>query len=103
MDIFKPGVIGSNLKAGIIQLVNGIKHNLYYPDYLQWANITTIYKNKGSRLSLDSDRGIFVTSILKKTIDQLIYYDKCMNILMEICQIPTLGEGEKRISKIICS
>ena len=57
-EIFKPGVIGSNLRAGIIQLVNGIKHNFYYPDYLQWANITTIYKKRGSRLSLDSDSDI---------------------------------------------
>ena len=71
-EIFKPGVIGSNLRAGILQLANGIKQNFYYPDYLQWANITTIYKKRGSRLSLDSDRGIFVTSILKRTIDQLI-------------------------------
>ena len=43
---------------------------------MQLANITSIYKRKGSRNSLDSDRGIFVTNILKRIIDGLIYSDK---------------------------
>jgi hypothetical protein len=65
-EIFKPGVIGNNLKKGILLLVNGVKDNFHFPFFMQWANITTIYKSKGSRLCLDSDRGIFVINILKK-------------------------------------
>ena len=75
-DIFKPGVIGKNLRVGILLLVNGVKDNFYFPPFMQWANVTTIFKSKGSRLCLDSDRGIFVINILKRIIDRLIYNDK---------------------------
>ena len=75
-EIFKPGVGGSNLRLGILHLANGVKDNFHFPGYMQWANITTIFKNSGSRLSLDNDRGIFVLSVLKKIIDLLIYNDK---------------------------
>ena len=43
---------------------------------MQKANITTIYKSKGSRLSLENDRGIFVINILKMIIDRMVYEDK---------------------------
>ena len=79
-DIFKPGLAGRNLKLGILHFVNGIKSNFYFPQYIQWANITTIYKSKGSRMSLESDRGIFVISVLKRIIDKLIYNDKYEHI-----------------------
>ena len=75
-EIFKPGVGGSNLRLGILHLANGVKDNFHFPGYMQWANITTIFKNSGSRLSLDNDRGIFVLSVLKKIIDLMIYNDK---------------------------
>ena len=75
-EIFKPGVIGSNLQEGLLHLSNLIKAEFQFPAYMQNANITTIWKRKGSRLSLESDRGILVINILKKIIDQLIYDDK---------------------------
>ena len=40
------------------------------------SNITTIYKPKGSRRDLESDRGIFGLSVFKKIIDSLIYKEK---------------------------
>ena len=75
-EIFKPGVIGNNLQEGLLHLSNLIKTELQFPSFMQEANITTIWKRKGSRLSLESDRGIFVINVLKKCIDQLIYEDK---------------------------
>ena len=47
---------------------------------MQLANVTTIFKSKGSRMSLESDRGIFVTSVLKRAINGLIYSDKYNDI-----------------------
>ena len=44
------------------------------------SNITSIYKNKGSRLSLDNDRGIFVQTTLRKILDQLIYAENYEHI-----------------------
>ena len=40
------------------------------------ANITTIYKKKGSRFYLENDRGIFGLSLYRKIIDKLIYQEK---------------------------
>ena len=57
-ELFKTGCIGSNLKEAILNLVNGIKAHQFVPTYMTLANITTIYKNKGSRKDLENDRGI---------------------------------------------
>ena len=43
-------------------------------------NISTIYKNKGSRFELVNDRGIFNMSIFRKIVDRLIYDDKYEHI-----------------------
>ena len=37
------------------------------------SNVTSIYKNKGSRLLLENDRGIFIQTVLKKILDKMIY------------------------------
>ena len=37
------------------------------------SNITSIHKNKGSRLSLENDRGIFIQTVLKEVLDKLFY------------------------------
>ena len=75
-EIFKPGCIGSDLLSSLLSLMNGIKSEQFIPDFIQRANISTIYKNKGSRLDLDNDRGIFVLTVMKKILDKLIYCDK---------------------------
>ena len=79
-EIFKPNICGSNLRDGILQLANEMKTELKFPAFMQLANVTTIFKSKGSRMSLESDRGIFVTSVLKRAIDGLIYSDKYNDI-----------------------
>ena len=75
-EIFKPGVIGQDLKLGMLKLFNKIKSEQKLPSQLQLANITTIYKQKGSRRDMENDRGIFVVSILRMILESLIYNDK---------------------------
>ena len=75
-EIFKPGVIGRDLKLAMLSLFNGIKTQFHIPKFLQFANITTIYKRKGSRQDLNNDRGIFVVSVLRMILDSLIYQEK---------------------------
>ena len=41
-DVFKPSMAGNNLRVGILNFVNGVKDNFYFPQFIQWANITTI-------------------------------------------------------------
>ena len=75
-ELFKPGVLGQDLQEGLLMLCNNMKSELYIPALVQLANITTIFKNKGSRLDMANDRGIFILSIFRKIVDKLIYHDK---------------------------
>ena len=83
-EIFHKEVMGSDLKKALLFLMNGIKFNLDFPREIQLANITSIYKNKGSRLNLENDRGIFIVSVLRKILDKLIYEDKYEDIESEM-------------------
>ena len=74
-ELFKVGCIGSDLKDALICLFNGIKRDQFFPIFMALANITSIWKSKGSRFSLENDRGIFILTVLKKILDKLIYLD----------------------------
>ena len=74
-ELFKQPVIGQDLKIALLSLVNGIKKEFYTPFTMQMANITTIYKKKGSKHLLENDRGIFILSVFRKIIDRLIYQE----------------------------
>ena len=60
--------------------MNGAKRNQIIPLFITLSNITTIYKNKGSRLDLNNDRGIFIQTVMKKILDQLTYCDNYQEI-----------------------
>ena len=75
-ELFKPGIIGDEMKTATLDLMNNIKSFMYVPTNMQLANITTIFKNKGSRLDMSNDRGIFILPVLRKILDKLTYNDK---------------------------
>ena len=75
-ELFKPGVIGSDLKTSLLSLLNGIKRNCHFPEFIQWADITSIYKGKGEKLDLDNERGIFIVCLFRGILMRLIYGDK---------------------------
>ena len=79
-EIFMEGCAGEDLENALLALLNGIKFSFHFPEYVLKENITTIFKNKGSRLELDNDRGIFILSSLKKILDKMIYLDKFEDI-----------------------
>ena len=79
-ELFKPGVIGSDLKLSVLNLMNGIKREMKLPNFMEMSNITTLYKNKGSRFDMNNERGIFILSVLRKIFDKLIYNDKYQDI-----------------------
>ena len=75
-EIFKTGVLGDDLKLAILELLNSIKLEQKLPKFMQLANITTIYKKKGSRQDMNNDRGIFVVCVLRMILDSLVYQEK---------------------------
>ena len=74
--LFKPGVCGPDLVAAVTLLSNLSKNSVYTPTIMRLNNISTIYKNKGSRFDLVNDRGIFNMTIFRKIVDRLVYNDK---------------------------
>ena len=79
-ELFKPGIAGADLKIAVLELMNLIQSTLIIPNFMQYADITSIFKNKNSRMSLSNDRGIFVLAVLRKILDKLVYLDKYQDL-----------------------
>ena len=56
-------------------MMNGIKKEKKFPDFVCFSNICSIYKSKGSRDSIDNERGIFLLSSFKKIFENLLLND----------------------------
>ena len=65
-ELFKKDVAGIGLKQGVIGLMNTVKTSFFMPEYMEYSDISSIFKNKGSRQDLKNDRGIFILAVLKK-------------------------------------
>ena len=79
-ELIKPNIMGKDLQDALLSLMNGVKETFFFPEFMQLANISSIFKQTGSRFSLESDRGIFILGVLKKLCDKLIYNDKYPSI-----------------------
>ena len=49
-EIFKRGVIGQDLVSALAGLVSESKFNNFLPLFMRLANITSLYKRKGSKM-----------------------------------------------------
>ena len=56
--------------------MNQIKTTQKIPEILKYCNITSIYKNKGSRKDFSNYRGIFRVTVFRSILDKLIYNDE---------------------------
>ena len=77
-ELFKPCVIGSDLKNSILIMMNHMKNHTWISECLRTSHITILHK-KGCKLDLNNWRGIFVSSVLRTILMKLIYgrtYDK---------------------------
>ena len=75
-EIFKPPLAGSDMVKSLTILMNKIKDECSIPDIFRLKNVTTIFKNKGSRNNLENDRGIFICTIFMSILQKLINRDK---------------------------
>ena len=74
-EIFKSGIIGTDLKMSLLLMFNKLKSEKLIPSFMRVANITTVPK-KGSLILLENERGIFRTDIPRSILMRLIYNDK---------------------------
>ena len=71
---------GRDLKLSMLKMFNLTKGLNIYPSILQPSNISSIYKNKGRKDDLNSDRGVFNVVKLRSILDKLSYNDNCTTI-----------------------
>ena len=72
-DIFKPEVAGKDLTSALVRFMNFILKTFHVPEELLHADITSIWKHKGSKMDMKNDRGIFILSVLRKILDKALY------------------------------
>ena len=72
-ELFKYG--GRDLKMSLLKLMNRVKKSQTYPTIFRSSNISSIWKKRGERSSLDNDRGIFCVNKIRSILDKLIYND----------------------------
>ena len=77
-EIFK--CAGCDLKLAVLRLMNHIKSKHELPEVLQYCNITSIYKHKGSHKDFNNYRGVFRVTVLRSVLDRLIYNDSYSTI-----------------------
>ena len=75
-ELFKPEHAGQDLKLALLKLSNQIKNQQVFPKSLGSCNITSLYKNKGSKKDYNNYRGIFRVTVIRSIIDKLIYNDE---------------------------
>ena len=71
-ELFKEGVVGSDLKLSLLMMFNEMKNQVTIPECLRTAHVTILHKKK-CRLDLNNWRGIFVCSVLRTILMKLIY------------------------------
>ena len=75
-ELFKPNIAGWDIYNSLTSLFNCMKDELLVPDFLQLMSITSIYKNRGSKSEISSERGVFNLSKIRSVLDKLLYKDK---------------------------
>ena len=74
-ELFKPGVGGEDLVHSMLLMVNQIKTEISFPEFMQFVNIVCIYKGKGDKMDLQNDRGIFIVNVLKSIFMKMVWGD----------------------------
>ena len=77
-EIFK--CAGSDLKLAVLKFMNHIKKTQTFPEALEYCNITSLYKHKGSHKDFSNYRGVFRVTIFRSILDRLMYNDSYANI-----------------------
>ena len=75
-ELFHMNAIGDDLKESLFLMYKSIKEELVIPEVMEYANITSIYKGKGSKNDLQNERGIFGINIFRSLLLKIIYHDE---------------------------
>ena len=95
MSYFRWG--GNDLIEAVINFMNNIKEQQTFPKCLQDCNVTSLYKNKGSRKNFNNYRGILRVKILRSILNQLIFNDEYENIDQKLTDSNVGGRRRRNI------
>ena len=73
-ELFKPGIAGEKLVSSLLIMLNKIKTEITFPEFMELCNIVSIYR--GERMNLESERGIFIVNIIRSILMKMVYQDK---------------------------
>ena len=76
-------------------MYNKIKETGKIPDFMRLTNISAIYKGRGEKASLESDRGIFLVSLFRTIMMTMIYLRK-YNIVEENMSDSNIGARKRK-------
>ena len=74
-ELLKEDVAGTDLKLATLRFMNHIRKEQKFPHILEACNITSLYKNKGSRKDFMNYRGVFRVTVFRSILDRLMYND----------------------------
>ena len=74
-EIFKEGIIGTDLKKSLLTMFNKLKMYKIIPEFMKKPNLTTVPK-KGPLTELKNERGIFRVDIIRSILMKLIYNEE---------------------------
>ena len=94
-EIFRPEVIGEDLKISLLAMLNIIKEKGIIPSFMRKANISTIPKKNKSRLYLQNERGIFLLNIIRGIFMRILYNRKSNLINMNMSDSNVGGRKDK--------
>ena len=96
-ELFKPGVAGSDLFQSLLLLCNKVKEECEIPAFMEWTNISSLYKHRGLKSDLNNDRGVFNVIRARSIIDNLVYNDYYQTIDESMSDSNVGGRKERNI------
>ena len=96
-ELFKDEVAGKDFKISLLSLLNKIREENFLPDFIQLADVATIYKGKGEKCDLKNDRGIFLVTNFRSLLMRLIYKDKYSIIDVNMSDSQVGGRKSKNV------
>ena len=94
-EIIKEGWAGTELKKGMLNLMNGIKRTKEFPTFVCLSDICSIWKKKGSKLEIENERGISLITIFKKCLENMLFNNFYTDLDKNMSE-SNLGSRKKR-------
>ena len=96
-ELFLTNIAGLDLRKSMLMLFNRIKKSDEIPNFMKIADITAIYKGKGSKNDLKNERGIFIVSTYRSILMKLLMNDKDETIEKHMSQSQVGGRKDMNI------